>query len=69
MFIRPSLIPSGMEGAGDGARFKIRDPMTRHHLADTGEHKPESEYWLRRLNDRGVEIVEPPAASEQETEQ
>lgn len=64
MFVRPALVPEGQEGAG--TRYKIRDPFTFRHLAEDGEHKPDSEYWLRRLNEGGIEIIEPARSDEPE---
>lgn len=36
----------------------VRDPETRRPLADEGEVKPKNPYWMRRLNDGDVEIVD-----------
>lgn len=60
MFIRPKLIPDEMEGFEEGARFKVRDPITFEFLAEDGEDKPASEYWLRRLVEGGVEETSAP---------
>lgn len=39
----------------------VRDPDTGEKLKPDGETKPRNSYWLRRLADRDVEIVEPAA--------
>jgi len=36
----------------------VRDPETRRPLANKGESKPRNPYWIRRLNDGDVEIVQ-----------
>jgi hypothetical protein len=36
----------------------IRDPETLEQLAIKGEDKPRSSYWLKRLKDGDVELVE-----------
>lgn len=60
MFIRPALDPASGTA---GARLRVRDPHTMRHLADTGEEKPSSDYWLTRLRDRDVEAGATPAAA------
>lgn len=35
----------------------VRDPETKELLAASGESKPRSSYWLRRLRDGDVEEV------------
>ncbi len=35
---------------------KVRDPITKQHLAAEGEEKPRTTYWLRRL--MAGEVVE-----------
>ncbi len=37
MFIKPK------------AGLKVRDPISKTHLLEAGEDKPESSYWVRRL--------------------
>ncbi|MFQ1018668.1 DUF2635 domain-containing protein [Gilliamella sp. CG13] len=37
----------------------VRDPETLDPLAESGELKPKNSYWLRRLNDGDIEVVEP----------
>ncbi len=37
----------------------IRDPETFEPLAETGEEKPRTSYWLNHLKNGDVEIVEP----------
>ncbi|OCG27188.1 DUF2635 domain-containing protein [Gilliamella sp. HK2] len=36
----------------------VRDPETLEPLAESGELKPKNSYWLRRLNDGDIEVVE-----------
>ncbi|MDF7670240.1 DUF2635 domain-containing protein [Orbaceae bacterium ESL0721] len=36
----------------------VRDPDTLEQLAASGESKPQNSYWLRRLHDGDVEIIE-----------
>lgn len=36
----------------------VRDPETLVPLAQTGECKPKNSYWLRRLNDGDVIVVD-----------
>ncbi len=55
MLIRPAL---DLESEIEGARLLVRDPFTMKLLANDGEEKPASEYWLRRLRDGDVEQVE-----------
>lgn len=55
MMIRPAL---DVESGTEGVRLRVRDPFTMKFLADEGEEKPASEYWLRRLRDGDVEQVE-----------
>lgn len=42
---------------------KVRDPQTNQHLTDgeggNGELKPRSSYWLRRIGEGAVVIVNP----------
>ncbi len=35
----------------------VRDPETREPLKDEGEEKPRNLYWLRRIQDKSVELV------------
>lgn len=37
----------------------VRDPITMNPLLAEGELKPRSQYWLRRIKDGDVEVVEP----------
>lgn len=37
----------------------VRDPATKEPLADAGESKPRSMYWLRRHRDGSVVEVQP----------
>lgn len=41
------------------AAIKIRDPETLEFLSEKGEEKPRSAYWLARVQDGDVVIVEP----------
>lgn len=36
----------------------VRDPETLEPLAESGELKSKNSYWLRRLNDGDIEVVE-----------
>lgn len=36
---------------------RVRDPITLRVLDDAGDMKPQSNYWLRRLQDGDVEVV------------
>ena len=36
----------------------VRDPETLEPLSESGEKKPQNGYWLRRLNDGDIEVVE-----------
>ncbi|HII3786366.1 TPA: DUF2635 domain-containing protein [Pasteurella multocida] len=38
--------------------FVIRDPETFEQLAEEGEEKPRTSYWLNHLKNGDVEIVE-----------
>lgn len=40
----------------------IRDPDTMAQLAAKGEDKPRNGYWLKRLKDGDVELIEPKQA-------
>jgi len=40
----------------------IRDPETRQKLADAGELKPMSSYWLRKIKDGDVSVAAPELA-------
>ena len=57
MFIRPCLDKASKV---EGARLLVRDPVTLKHLAAGGEHKPGSDYWLRRLKFGDVEHASAP---------
>lgn len=41
----------------------IRDPISKRILADAGEEKPASAYWIRRLRDGDVVECAPPAVA------
>lgn len=49
------LKPSPGEG---GAPVLVRDPITKLPLAADGEMKPLSTYWLRRIRDRDVIVID-----------
>ncbi len=50
MFIKP------------GPGLKVRDPVTRAFLPDTGRAVSDTDFfWLRRLRDGDVVAAEPPA--------
>ena len=36
----------------------VRDPETLQPLAENGEKKPRTTYWLRRLKDGDVSVVQ-----------
>ena len=36
----------------------VRDPETLEPLSESGGEKPQNGYWLRRLNDGDIEVVE-----------
>lgn len=38
--------------------IKVRDPVTKQHLREDGEHKPRSTFWLRRLAAGEVVMVQ-----------
>ncbi|MGX2947352.1 DUF2635 domain-containing protein [Frederiksenia canicola] len=40
------------------ATIKVRDPDTLEFLNDKGEEKPRNSYWLARLRDGDVVMVE-----------
>ncbi len=42
------------------AGLKIRDPISKTHLAEAGEEKPESTFWVRALGHGDVVKAEPP---------
>jgi hypothetical protein len=42
--------------------LKIRDPDLMDLLPDEGREVPESDYWVRRVNDGDVTVEKPPAA-------
>lgn len=41
---------------------RVKDPITMRLLAEAGELKPATSYWVRRLADGDVVIVEAQAA-------
>ncbi len=48
----------------------VRDPITREKLKAAGEEKPRNAYWLRRIKDKSVTLVQTKKATvKQETEQ
>lgn len=47
-----------------GSAKRVPDPETGDALADTGAHKPRSQYWLRRLAAGDVTEGAPNAATE-----
>ncbi len=46
---------------------KVRDPQSGEHLLDTGEAKPRTRYWLRRLKDGDVVEAQPPKSTKKAT--
>lgn len=46
----------------------VRDPRTKLPLAASGEKKPKTGYWLRRLRDGSVVPVEKPAKQSKHAE-
>jgi hypothetical protein len=44
------------------AGLTVRDPATKQQLAEEGEAKPATAYWLRRVKDQDVLEAEPPVA-------
>lgn len=44
------------------AGLKVRDPITKQHLPETGAKVPASPYWLRRLEAGDVFVVSKPVA-------
>lgn len=52
MFVRPA------EGRA------VRDPDTRVLLSASGEEKPDTRFWRRRVRDKDVEEVERPTEAE-----
>lgn len=59
--IRPCLIP----GDPDGKRYTVKDPRTRNRLKDEGEKKPRNTFWMRRIREKGCELVDGPVARPQ----
>ncbi len=55
VFIKPGVMPDGK------TPIKVRKPIGSH-LAEDGEEVILDSYWRRRLEDRDVVQVEPPAA-------
>ncbi len=43
------------------AGLKVRDPISRRHLKEAGEEKPESSHWIRRIAAGDVVVCDPPA--------
>jgi hypothetical protein len=41
--------------------LKVRDPISKLHLAESGQEVPESSYWLRRLADGDVLLIDAPS--------
>jgi len=41
----------------------VRDPVSMKPLDPTGEWKPRTQFWSRRLRDKDVEEATPPAAA------
>ena len=39
--------------------LNVLDPQTLNPLKKEGETKPQSEYWLRRVLDKTVTVIEP----------
>ncbi len=36
----------------------VRDPITREPLKNSGENKPRNTYWLRRIKDDSVVLMD-----------
>ena len=36
----------------------VRDPETREPLKKAGEEKPRNHYWIRRLNEKSVKLID-----------
>ena len=43
------------------AKQQVLDPVTRKPLNVKGEEKPRNGYWLRRVMDKSVVEINPPA--------
>ncbi|WP_022722947.1 DUF2635 domain-containing protein [Rhodopseudomonas sp. B29] len=59
MFIKPATI----EIEGNAVVALVRDPISLAPLAEAGEWKPASQFWLRRVRDRDVIKTEPAAVA------
>jgi hypothetical protein len=55
MFVKPGT------SRRDGSAVKVRVPRTRAIVPDSGMEVPGTHFWLRRLRDGDVVIVEQPA--------
>lgn len=38
--------------------LKVRDPVTKQHLPESGTEVPEDSYWIRRIADGDVVVVQ-----------
>lgn len=43
---------------------RVRDNMTKKPLAASGETKPRNSYWLRRVREQSVDVVNPESVDE-----
>jgi hypothetical protein len=43
--------------------YIVRDPQSHRPLAEAGEEKPRTQYWLRRLRDGDVELIDEQATA------
>ncbi len=41
--------------------IKVRDPISRIHIPETGKEVPESSYWIRALANKDVVACAPPS--------
>jgi len=41
--------------------LQVRDPETKRLISPEGEEVPEISFWWRRIRDKDVIVVEPPA--------
>ncbi|WP_316207593.1 DUF2635 domain-containing protein [Bradyrhizobium sp. SZCCHNR3118] len=56
LFVKPAL-------DAEGKPVLVRDPANWQPLKAEGDYKPPTLYWLRRIRDKDVILVEQPEAS------
>ncbi len=63
LFLKPGQVGNAARGRSKRTTLIVRDPINGRQLADDGEYKPASVYWLRRLRCGDVVRARPATAS------